>query len=118
MLLRPVDSSGDILPVLSSSSMLSGGPAVAALVESRLNLLSGEWWENRSWGNRILEILRSSRLAEADVPRVSSYLTSYILETSGVLDVRDISCTVSGRGITYSCMVITDSGSVSVSYEI
>ena len=25
MLLRPVDSSGDILPVLSSSSMLSGG---------------------------------------------------------------------------------------------
>ena len=62
MLLRPVDASGDILPVLSSSSMLSGGPAVAALAESRLNLLSGEWWENRFWGNRILEILRSSRL--------------------------------------------------------
>ena len=48
MLLRPLDASGDILPVLSSSSMLSGGPAVAVLAESRLNLLSGEWWENRS----------------------------------------------------------------------
>ena len=118
MLLRPVDSSGDILPVLSSSAMLSGGPAAAALAESRLNLLSGEWWENRSWGNRILEMMRSSRLTEADVPRISSYLTSYILETSGVLDVRDISCTVSGRGITYSCTVITDSGSVPISYEI
>ncbi len=117
MLLRPVDSSGDILPVLSSSSMLSGGPAVAALVESRLNLLSGEWWENRSWGNRILEMMRSARLSEADTQRVSSYLTSYILETSGVLDVRDVSCTVSGRGIMYSCTAITDSGSVPVSYE-
>jgi hypothetical protein len=42
--------------------MLSGGPAVAALAESRLNLLSGEWWENRSWGNRILQMMRSSRL--------------------------------------------------------
>ena len=117
MLLRPVDSSGDILPVLSSSAMLSGGPAAAALAESRLNLLSGEWWENRSWGNRILEMMRSSRPAEADTQRISSYLTFYILETSGVLDVRDVSCTVSGRGITYSCRVVTESGSASVTYE-
>ena len=103
--------------MLSSASMLSGGPAVAALAESRLNLLSGEWWENRSWGNRILEMMRSSRLTEADVPAVLSYLTSYILGTSGVLDVRDVSCTLSGRGVTYSCKVVTESGSAPVSYE-
>ena len=46
LLLRPVDDSGDILPVLSSSALVSGSFAVTQLVRDRLNLLSGEWWEN------------------------------------------------------------------------
>ena len=117
MKMRPTDENGDILPVLSGAVMASGPEAVVALVRDRLNLLAGEWWENRSWGNRILEMMRSSRLAEADVPAVLSYLTSYILGTSGVLDVRDVSCTLSGRGVTYSCKVVTESGSAPVSYE-
>ena len=51
MLLRPVDASGDILPVLSSSSMLSGPEAVARLAEYRLRWSAGGisaevvgWW--------------------------------------------------------------------------
>ena len=43
MLLRPADASGDILPVRSSSAMLSGPEAVAQLVRYRLSLLRGEW---------------------------------------------------------------------------
>ena len=50
MLIRPVDASGDILPVLSSSDMISGPEAVALLVRYRLSLLRGEWWENPEWG--------------------------------------------------------------------
>ena len=114
MLLRPLDSSGDILPVLSS--MLRGGEAVAALVESRLNLLSGEWWENRSVGNEILSMLSSSRLTESDAASVSSYLTSYILATPGVHDVRDVSCSVSGRRLSFSCTVITADGEEKITY--
>ena len=117
MLLRPLDSSGDILPVLSSTAMLRGGEAVAALVESRLNLLSGEWWENRGVGNEILSMLSSSRLTESDAASVSSYLTSYILATPGVHDVRDVSCSVSGRRLSFSCTVITDSESALVTYS-
>jgi hypothetical protein len=41
MLLRPADASGDILPVRSSSAMLSGPEAVALLVRYRLSLLRG-----------------------------------------------------------------------------
>ncbi len=47
MKLRPVDTSGDILPVSSAGGMVYGPQAVALLVEDRLNLLTGEWWENR-----------------------------------------------------------------------
>ena len=43
MLLRPVDASGDILPVLSSSDLVSGAEAVVILARDRLNLL---WHHN------------------------------------------------------------------------
>ena len=57
MLLRPVDASGDVLPVLSVSALLSGPEAVAQLVRYRLSLLTGEWWENPSLGFPVLEQL-------------------------------------------------------------
>ena len=57
MIIRPVDASGDILPVLSSADLLRGAPAVARLVQDQLELLSGDWWENPAWGNEILRML-------------------------------------------------------------
>ena len=56
LLLRPVDASGDILPVLSSSVLVSGSLAVTQLVRDRLNLLTGEWWENPAWGCEVFEM--------------------------------------------------------------
>ena len=52
MILRPVDNNGDILPVLSSADLLRDVLAVARLVKDRLEMLSGDWWENLTWGNR------------------------------------------------------------------
>ena len=66
MKLRPEDQNGDVLPVLHVSDMLSGSLAVAKLVEDRLNLYAGDWWENPSWGNEILRMLQEGRLTEAD----------------------------------------------------
>ena len=62
MLLRPVDASGDILPVLSTSALVSDPESVVLLVRDRLNLLSGEWWENPSWGCEIFNMIRSGRV--------------------------------------------------------
>ena len=44
--MRPVDASGDILPVLSAADMATGAEAVAVLAADRLRLLTGDWWEN------------------------------------------------------------------------
>ena len=48
MRMRPTDENGDVLPVLHTGEMLSGALAVASLVESRLELYAGDWWENPS----------------------------------------------------------------------
>ena len=90
MLLRPVDSSGDVLPVLSSQDLLSGPEAVAQLVQYRLALLQGEWWEYPEAGFSILEEMRSSRAADADTASLSSQITAYIRETDGVRDVGNV----------------------------
>ena len=119
MLLRPVDASGDILPVLSASSLVSDPESVVLLVRHRLNLLSGEWWENPSWGCEIFEMLRAGRITEQDVPALSAYLSSNIAATPGVRSVEDVYTDVSGRLFTFSCRVLTakESGG-NVSYSL
>ena len=117
MILRPVDASGDILPVQSSADLLTGPEAVAQLVLYRLSLLKGEWWENPSRGFAILEMFSASRLTEADASALSSQITAYIRDTPGVLDAEDVRFAVSGRQFSYACTVLTEEGSAAVAYE-
>jgi len=118
MLLRPVDASGDILPVCSSAALLSGPEAAAQLVKYRLSLLKGEWWENPEWGFFILEAMQTSRLSEAETAALSAQITAYIRETSGVREVENARCSVVGRQVTYSCTVRTAEGTAEVSLRI
>ena len=116
MTLRPVDASGDILPVLSTSALVSDPESVVLLVRDRLNLLSGEWWENPSWGCEIFNMIRSGRVTENDISALASYLSSYIATTPGARSVEDVHTAVSGRQFSYSCRVLTEQGSGDVQY--
>ena len=118
MRIRPVGQNGDVLPVLHVSEMVSGAPAVARLAEDRLNLLVGDWWENPAWGNEILRMLQEGRLTEADAQTLSTYLSSYVRETSGVLDVRDERWSLEGSRFSWSCKVLTEYGSVAIDYSL
>ena len=118
MFLRPVDDTGDILPVLSSAALLKGAPAAARLARDRLEMLSGEWWENPARGNAALEMLRETRFTEADLQALAAYLASYIRETPGIQEVRDVSFSAEGRKCFFSCTLETDSGSASLNYEL
>lgn len=119
MTLRPVDETGDILPVGSVSDLLCGPEAVARLVKDRLELLRGDWWENPAWGNEILDLMKESRLTESDLQALDTYLTSYIRETPGVTDVREVSFSAAGRQMRYACTVLTENGQaeVTMNYE-
>ena len=117
MILRPVDASGDVLPVLSSSGLLSGPEAVARLVQYRLSLLRGEWWENPENGFFLLDEMREGRITEAEAAAVASQITAYIRETPGVRDTENARFTVSGRRFSYSCTVRTEEGSAEVRVE-
>ena len=118
MILRPADDSGDILPVLSPSDLSRGVAANALLARDRLQLLTGDWWENPAWGNAVVEMLKETRYTDADQRTLASYLSSYIRETPGVLDVRDVKFSLEGRQFHYSCTIETDSGTAGLSYSL
>ena len=118
MILRPVDENGDILPVLASASLLKGAGAVARLVQDRLELLAGDWWENPAWGNEILQMLKASRLTEADAQALANYITAYIRRTNGVLNVQDVVFSAEGKRFFYTCRVDTEDGSAQIDYSL
>ena len=112
MIIRPVAENGDILPVLVAASLLKGTGAVA-----RLELLAGDWWENPAWGNPVNDMLKESRLTEADTQALANYITSYIRQTDGVLEVEDVVFSMEGKTFSYSCLVDTEDGSAEIDYS-
>ncbi len=107
---RPFDSSGDILPVLSPSDMISGPAAAAAALRDHLCLYRGEWWEYAERGNEILDLISISRCTEQDAAALVSCLTSYILTLPGIVSVSDASASFSGHTFTLICKAHTEEG--------
>ena len=87
MILRPVDASGDILPVSSSSDLLSGPEAVARLAAYKLSA--------GMFASRVTEFIRS---------------------VEGVFEVDDVQFQIDGRVFRYSCQLLTEEGPAALEY--
>ena len=116
MILRPVDASGDILPVSSSSELLSGPEAVARLAAYRLSLLKGDWWENPEDGFFVLEFMKEERFSKANAGMFASRVTEFIREVEGVFEVEDVKFETNGRVFRYSCQLLTEEGPAALEY--
>ena len=114
--LRPVDENGDILPVMNYEDLVDGADAIAQLVRYRLQLLTGDWWENSGWGCDVLEMIRSSRMTEADQEVLASYLSTYIRQTEGVQELDNVAFSVEGSTFRFSCTAMTNMGDTQVEY--
>ncbi len=118
MLSRPVDSSGDILPVLSHSDLLSGPDAVGAGLRDYLRLFPGDWWEHPDRGNQIFDLISVSRRTEQDARTLSAALSAYIQSFPGIRSVSEARSSFSGRRFSFSCTAHTEAGEdVPVSFE-
>ena len=115
---RPVDPSGDVLPVLHISDMTQSAGAIALLVKNRLSLLYGEWWENSGLGFPVLRSLEESRLSETDIRSFSSMITEYIRQTEGVKEVFDVVTNLTNKQLNYSCSVLTVYGVTDIAYQM
>ena len=118
MMSRPIDSAGDILPVLSPSDLLSDVPAVAAALSDHLRLFSGDWWEKPDSGNEIFDLVSGSVIREKDLPALAGYLSSYIQSFPPIQSVSDVHASLSGSTFRYSATAhISGGGEVPVSFS-
>ena len=110
MIARPADSSGDILPVLSPSDLLSGPASCAAGLRDHLNLYPGDWWETPDRGNPILDLISLSRRTERDAETLSACLTSWLEAFPDVQNLSEVRASFSGHVFTFTCTVHTEAG--------
>jgi len=110
MLSRPVDSSGDILPVCRPDDLLSGPAAAAAGLRDHLNLFPGDWWEAPGRGNEIFDLIAVSRRTAQDAAALTSALTSYLLSFPGIRSLSEAQSSFTGHRFTFSCTAHTESG--------
>ena len=118
MVLHKRDSNGDWMPMVSLGDGITKSEAVARLIEDRLRIFQGEWWENASIGNPALEMLRMFRPTEANQTQLINAITAYIQETEGVIAVEDVfGLMINGR-IPYGCIVQTVYGKAEINTEL
>ena len=116
MILRPVDVAGDMLPVSSSSDLLSGPEAVARLAAYKLSLLKGDWWEYPEDGFFVLEFMQEERFSEANAGMFASRVTEFIRGVEGVFEVDDVQFQIDGRVFRYSSQLLTEEGPAVLEY--
>ncbi len=102
----------------NTAALLTGTEAAAGLVRCRLNLLTGEWWENPDHGCAAFRMLREDRLTAEGKTALAAYLTAYIHATPGVRAVDRVSASVTGRQFAFSCEIRTEDGTADVSFSL
>ena len=110
LLCRPVDSSGDILPVLAPSDLLSGPAAASAGLRDYLNIFPGDWWESEDRGNPAFDLLSVSRRSDQDAQAMASALSGYLLRFPEVQSVSVTKAAFSDPVFSFACIVLLESG--------
>ena len=118
MLTRPIDDTGDILPVLTSADLLSGISAVAAGLRDHMHLYQGDWWENPEMGNEVLDLVVDARATDQQAETLSFYLSSCILEFPPVQSISDVAASFSGYVFHFACTAHTEEGEVPISLSL
>lgn len=109
---RPLDDDGDMMPVRAADEMLSGADAVGQAVASRLRLVYGEWWEDRTVGFRAPRILTEGVRTEDGREMLANYIGAYIKDTDGVRAIAGTRVRYGGHELSVDAAIETESGEI------
>ena len=113
---RPVDGTGDILPVITPEDLTTGTEAAANGLADFLRMFTGEWWENPERGNGVLDLIAGERVTEKQISALCSYLSSYVMSFPEVEQVTDVQGAVMNGGFTYTATAIVSGETVRISF--
>lgn len=114
---RALDANHDPMYGNGQGNFLNDIFAVAQIIQTSLLLFQGEWWKNLKEGLPLFQsILGSNNGKKLDA--VSLLIQNVILGVPFVTGISNVVTTFSpNRAITFSCVAITQFGSITVSFQ-
>lgn len=113
ILVRRLDSNWDPVQGAGLAAFAADLDAVQILLQTRLQLLEGEWWENEQLGTPLFQELLGHPITQQGVALI---LRKQILSTPYVTGITGLSVTYNGvaRRFTFSANVITQFGTIPI----
>ena len=113
MTIRPMDETGDVLPVTSRGDLPTGRESTAMALRCRARLFAGEWFEDDALGLPLrTEQFRS--LGREDARRaLAAEIATWLSGTAGVAGIRDAEITRDPddpRTLIFRAAVLTENG--------
>ena len=112
---RKLDSSGDYSFGFGNANFYTDADAVSQAIETKLNLLEGEWWGDITDGLPFFQEI-AGQLGTADsLIAINLIVQNRILDAPNIKEITTFSSTYESRKYSFSATVETDFGTVEVS---
>ena len=105
----------DYYPIFTASSSLTGGPAVAQAIQTRLKLFMGEWWEDLRQGLPFTQSMLGALGSSTNLDAIKLAITQRVAGTPYVTGVLDVSVKFTNGVYTFSAKAQTYFGVVTAS---
>lgn len=117
---RKLDVFGDYSFGKGKQDLTFGIDAVAQAVQTRLNLLKGEWWEDTEDGIPLFEKVLGAPGSQDNIFIIDGILKSRILSTPGVLEIAKFESDFnnSTREYRFHCTLNTSYGSLELNESL
>jgi hypothetical protein len=102
-------------PIFADGTSLVGVAAVAQAILTRLKLLFGEWWANRSIGLPVFQIMLGQLASAKGLAAMSAAIQQNIEGAPYVTGVTDVSVNFINGQLQYSATAMTVFGPVTIS---
>ena len=107
MIYRRLDNNGDYSFGRGRQDFMSGAAAVGQAVKTRLLLLSGEWWEDRSDGTPLFQSILGTPGTPDNLSAVDLLIQERITSTEGVTQILEYTNDYENRACSVKCIVGT-----------
>lgn len=111
---RMLDVNGDYSFGRGQQDITFGVFGVSQAIKTRLLLLKGEWWENTEEGLPLFKSILGQPGSIDNLILVDNLIKERIINTKGVLTIKEFESNFENRNYSFSCTVETKYGDVKV----
>lgn len=102
-------------PIFAAGTSLSGAPAVAQAVLTRLRLFYGEWWEDLTLGLPVFQVILGQLATASGLAAMQLAVRRVIEGTPYVIEITNLTTTFTDGQLSFNASIQTAFGPASVS---